>query len=159
VDGIWILAPHDLAIALEILGAIPPARSALAERVEDEATGLIALLGDDPWVVFEISTRYPEYRREIRLHCRDGVAILNDGYSQHVQVTRNVDLRESKAPAAELRPISAEFPLLRELRTFVEHLAGGPPPRSSAADGALIVSAVAELRQLAGLDRMRAAAG
>jgi hypothetical protein len=43
--------------------------------------------------------------------------------------------------------------LLRELRTFVEHLQGGPPPRSSAAEGALVVSAIADLRSLAGLDK------
>ena len=49
------------------------------------------------------------------------------------------------------RPISGEWPLLRELRSFVNHLRGGPPPRSSAADGAAIVGRVAELRALAGL--------
>lgn len=152
VDGIWILAPHDLSIALEVLGTIPPARSACAERVNGWPTGLVGLLGDDPWLVIEVSTRHPQYRREIRLHCRDGVAIMNDGYSEHIQVTRSFDLHDTIVPEPELRPISAELPLLRELRTFVEHLKGGPPPRSSAAEGALNVSTIADLRELAGLD-------
>ncbi|TMK26548.1 MAG: hypothetical protein E6G64_14425 [Actinobacteria bacterium] len=55
----------------------------------------------------------------------------------------------------ETRPISTEFPLLRELRAFVEHLEGGPPPRSSAAEGAAEVAVVERLRQLAGLAEAR----
>jgi hypothetical protein len=68
-------------------------------------------------------------------------------------VTRSGNFRVGQKPETELRPISQELPLLRELRTFVEHLQGGPPPRSSAAEGALVVSAIADLRRLAGLDR------
>jgi predicted dehydrogenase len=49
--------------------------------------------------------------------------------------------------------VSTELPLLRELRAFLDHLDGGPPPLSSAADGAAIVDALATLRELAGLDR------
>ena len=50
------------------------------------------------------------------------------------------------------RPISTELPLLGELRAFVEHVEGGPPPRSSAAEGAKVVAVIAELRALAGLE-------
>jgi predicted dehydrogenase len=45
-------------------------------------------------------------------------------------------------------PISTEMPLLRELRAFVDHLAGGPPPRSSAADGVAVVETIEALRRL-----------
>ena len=47
--------------------------------------------------------------------------------------------------------MSPELPLLRELRAFLDHLDGGPPPRSSAAEGAAIVRTISELRLLAGL--------
>ena len=53
----------------------------------------------------------------------------------------------------EERPIGDELPLERELAAFLEHLRGGPPPRSSAAEGAAIVEAVGALRELAGLPR------
>jgi hypothetical protein len=43
------------------------------------------------------------------------------------------------------------MPLELELRAFLEHLIGGPPPRSSADEGILGVQRIAELRQLAGL--------
>jgi hypothetical protein len=44
-----------------------------------------------------------------------------------------------------------ELPLLAELRVFVSHLRGGPPPRSSAAEGASVVETIEHLRALAGV--------
>ena len=88
--------------------------------------------------------RSPERRREVQLVCEQGVALLADGYSEHVLVHRD------GADEPERREIATELPLLRELRAFVEHLQGGPPPRSSAAEGALVVRRIAELRALAG---------
>lgn len=150
VDATWILAPHDLSIALEVLGHIPEPRAAVAERAGGEVTGLYGLLGGEPWMVLEVSARHPEFRREVRLHCRDGVAALEGGYDEHVSVARWTGEATLKAEV-ERRPIPQEMPLLAELRAFVEHLRGGPPPRSSAAEGAANVAAIAELRRLAGL--------
>ena len=123
-------------------------------------TSLLGILGGEPdglgepWLIVDVSSRHPQHRREVRLHCRDGVAILNDGYSPGISVTRSENFRAGQTPGSELRPISQELPLLRELRAFVEHLQGGPPPRSSAAEGAQVVGAIADLRSLAGLDKV-----
>jgi len=144
VDAAWVLAPHDLSIALEILGELPGARAAVADLSGDDVQGLVGLLGERPWHRLEISVRSPERRREVQLVCEQGVALLADGYSEHVLVHRD------GADEPERREIAAELPLLRELRAFVEHLQGGPPPRSSAAEGALVVQRIAELRALAG---------
>ena len=144
VDAAWVLAPHDLSIALEVLGELPGARAAVADLSGDDVQGLVGLLGERPWHRLEISVRSPERRREVQLVCEEGVALLADGYSEHVLVHRD------GADEPERREIAAELPLLRELRAFVEHLQGGPPPRSSAADGALVVRRIAELRGLAG---------
>lgn len=158
-DVSWILLPHDLSIAQEVFGGIPKPRHAVAEKTDGQLRSLLGILGSEPgrpgepWLIVEVSSRHPQHRREIRLHCRDGVAILEGGYSQTVSVTRTAKFRAGQTPETELRPISQELPLLRELRTFVEHLQGGPPPRSSAAEGALVVSAIAELRSLAGIDK------
>jgi len=152
-DAVWILAPHDLSIALEILGEIPTPRSAVADRDGPTATGLFAILGEDPWFALEVSGRYRERRRDVRLLCRDGVAVLPDGYSDCIQLVRGPASDGDEAMVVEEeRPISKELPLLRELRTFTEFLDGGPPPRSNAAEGAAIVRTVARLRALAGLD-------
>ena len=159
VDISWTLMPHDLSIALEIFGKIPRPRHAFAENIDGQVTSFLGILGGEPdslaepWLILEVSSRYPKFCREIRLHCTGGVAILDDGYSPGVLLKRPGDLTAGQTSGSELRPISQEFPLLRELCTFVEHLRGGPPPRSSAAEGALVVSAIADLHSLAGLDK------
>jgi predicted dehydrogenase len=147
VDAVWILAPHDLAIILEVLGSLPAARTAVGESRGLDAS-LVAVLGDDPPCVVHISSRTAEHRREIRVHFREAVAMLLGGYEDAVQVRHDVPGAE---PRIERIPISTELPLLRELRAFVGHLDGGPPPLSSAADGAAVVERIAELRALAGI--------
>lgn len=148
VDAIWILAPHDLSIAHEILGELPTPRTAVGERINGCAVGLLAVLGGDPWLTIDVSVAPGERRREVRLSCRDGVAVLPDAYSDHVEI-----LRPHAAP--ERCPLSSEMPLRRELRAFLAHLDGGPPPKASAADGAAIVHTLERLRGMAGLDEGR----
>ncbi|MGZ4309531.1 MAG: Gfo/Idh/MocA family protein [Gaiellaceae bacterium] len=141
VDLVWVLAPHDLAIGLEILGEIQEPRSAVASP-----DALIGLLGERPWQALDVSGCSHVRRREVALVCEEGIALLGDSFDDHAAIFRAGD-REP-----ERRPISSELPVLRELRAFVEHLAGGPPPRSSADDGVKVVRAISELRALAGLE-------
>jgi predicted dehydrogenase len=150
VDTIWRHVPHDLAIALEVLGSVPPARAAVAELVDGVPVGLQGLLGGDgsPWVSVSHSATTPVRRREVRLCCAAGSAWLADGYDEHVMIERGLPGVE---PGPEERPTPGEWPLMAELRAFVAHLEGGPAPRSSAADGARIVRRLADLRALAGL--------
>jgi predicted dehydrogenase len=156
VDTIWRHLPHDLSIALEVLGAIPSARAAVAEVVDGVPMGLQGMLGDEPWVTIAHSATAPVRRREVRLCCEGGTAWLGDGYDEHINVERGAPGGGASEQSATgeppvRRPTPGELPLLAELRAFVEHLAGGPPPRSSAAEGAENVRRIAELRALAGL--------
>ena len=146
VDAVWILAPHDLSIALEILGHIPEPRAAVAEFGAKGLRSLSAILGTDPWLRLEVSELYPAKRREVRLHLRDGTAVLADGYDTHVEITRH---GSDGPPFVEKRPVDGALPLHRELEAFVRHLAGGPAPKSSAAEGALVVDVIARLRAMA----------
>jgi predicted dehydrogenase len=149
-DTVWCHAPHDLSIALEVLGQLPPPRWATAERMNGERVGLIATLGGPPWVHLEISCVAPDHRRELRVVCAEGTAILDGGWSQELLITRSPHGGE----AAERRPTPGELPLLAELRAFTAHLAGGPPPKSTAADGAHIVRRIAELGELADIHEL-----
>jgi predicted dehydrogenase len=149
VDAIWILAPHDLSIAIEILGRLPEPRAAVGEQLGGRAVGLLGVLGDDPWVALDVSVATEEMRREVRLQCRDGIAVLADASRENIQIVRH-------GGPVEQRPIAPEPPLRRELGAFLAHLAGGPPPKSSGADGAAVVSVLARLRVLAGFDRIEA---
>jgi predicted dehydrogenase len=145
VDAVWILAPHDLSIGLEVLGEIPPVRAASAEVIAGEATGLIGLLGERPWLTVDVSTTSDIRRRAVQLICEEGTAVLTESYAEGIEVGRGRD------DARRTVPISSEMPLLRELRAFLEHLDGGPPPRSGIDDAVEIVRRVEELRAAAGL--------
>jgi predicted dehydrogenase len=145
VDTVWIHAPHDLAIAIEVLGELPEARWAVEERIGDERMGILAQLGEDPRVTLEITCLAPDHRREVRLVCEEGLAYIDGGWAEEVHVIREL----TGTPEPEVRPVRGELPLLAELRAFVEHLHGGPRPRSSAAVGAEITKRIAELGALA----------
>jgi len=148
VDPVWVLAPHDLSIALEVMGALPEPRSATAQMLDGRIVGLSAVLASDGWwQTLEVSARSPARTRRVELQCEDGVAVLGGGWDEHVAIFRG---GEMDAPEETRIETPGELPLLAELRAFVEHLGGGPPPKSSAADGAAIVSTLAELRRLAG---------
>ena len=148
VDSVWTLVPHDLTIALAILGEVPPARFALAEQVNQRVVSMLGVLGEAPWLVFEASNRYGDKRREVRLHCQQGVAVLPDPSSPRLEIVRN---SAEPRPAIERRVVPDEPALKRELTDFIEHLRGGPRPRCSAEEGLLIVERIAELRELAGV--------
>jgi predicted dehydrogenase len=147
VDAVWILAPHDLAIALEVMGSIPSPRSAVGQLVGDKVVRLSAHLdGHGWWHSFEVSAHSPVRERRVELHCEDGVAVLAGAWDEHVSVF----LGGFAEPEETRIETPGELPLLAQLRVFVEHVRGGPPPKSTAAEGAAIVSTLAELRRLAG---------
>jgi predicted dehydrogenase len=149
VDAIWILAPHDLSIAKEILGTVPPLQAAFSEGVREPGEGLIACFGDDPWFVMEVSSIQPVTRREIRVLGEEGIALLDDPLSDHIKFFRRTDL---SAPAEfEKIPVDTTMPLLRELKEFVEYLDGGPAPKTVLAEAVESVELIATIRKQAGL--------
>jgi predicted dehydrogenase len=148
VDSAWVLMPHDLAIALEVLGRIPTPLAAVGVRSEAGFSSLQGLLADDEgWLTVDVSERSVRRERRLELHCDDGVAVLEGGWESAITVTR-VDC--GTEPIGQGVDTPGELPLLAELRAFVEHLRGGPPPRSSVDEGALVVATIARLRELAG---------
>lgn len=135
INTIWTHAPHDLSIALEVLGEVPHVRSAVGELQNGQLRGITAILGERPWLTLEVSDNAPDHRREARVIGSDAAVILDGGWSEHVTVRREGQEDETVATPGEL-------PLLAELRAFVEHVRGGTPPKSSAAEGLAIVREV-----------------
>lgn len=151
-DIVWHLVPHCLSLAIGVLGSLPDPMSAVASVGDDGyALDMMALLGPRPTVSLHVSARSPEKIRVFTLVGRDGVATLDGGYTDHVTIARE-DSTNPDAPVVERRSISTEMPLLRELRDFVSHVGGGPPPRCSAMEGLEVVAAIDTLRRQAGLD-------
>ncbi len=151
VDPIWVLLPHDLSIALEILGHLPAPRAAFAVTRERADGDFIGVLADDdgPQVTMEIGVSHPVNRRSALVVGTRGSVQLGGSYDDAVMMVDGAP--DGAHGAAIKRAISSDMPLLLELRAFVEHIRGGPPPRSSLADGLLIVERIAALRVLAGL--------
>ena len=120
--------------------------SAVAQWQGEDAVHLSGVIrGEGWWQALEVSGRAAESKRAVELYCEDGVAVLGGGWDEHVTVYRE----GAQGIVDERIQTPGELPLLAELRAFVEHRRGGPPPRSSAAEGAAIVSAIGELRALA----------
>ncbi len=148
VDAVWVLTPHDLSIGLEILGHLPAPRAAVAEWNGTRVGGMQALLGTHPWLAVEVSELSPVNVRVVEVHGREAMARLDGGWDEHVTLVR----RGQPEPRSVTIPTPGELPLMAELRAFLEHLRGGPPPRSSAHDGARTVEAIAELRRMSGIE-------
>lgn len=147
-DTAWHLAPHDLSVALELLGRVPHAEEAVAHVEAGRVLALHGLLSAGAvWHALEVSERAPVTMRRIELHCTGGVAVLGGGWDEHVSVYRANGASEPQEERIDAR---GELPLLAELRAFVGHLSGGPAPHSSAAEGATVVETIAELRRLGG---------
>lgn len=151
VDPIWTLLPHDISIALEVLGAIPRPVFAQAELMHGKPVGMVAILEHDGVVVvIEVTTRSINKTRRLELRFEDGVAALPNDLDGRVELLRNGDAPEAAAKVTW--PVEPGA-LYRELEAFVNYLGGGSEPKCPARTGALIVDAVLDLRTMAGIER------
>ena len=153
-DCVWTLLPHDMSIGVEILGQLLTPRSAVADLAGQRVLGLVSISSADggPWHVAEISARSPVQQRVVTLLCRDGSAILQDAYADHIVIAENPPPDGTKAePRKTRRPVVDKMPLLMELAAFIEHVTGGPPPKSSVREAADAVKTILQIRRLAGI--------
>lgn len=136
VDPVWTLLPHDLSIAIEILGHLPELTNAVVERIEGRAVGIWAMFGSHPTLVVDASTRGVR-RRTIRVHGTEAVAIL-DGAEPFIRVLSG----ETTTAHEDLLAFDTTPALTRELAAFVEHVRGGHAPKTDAVEGSAVVTAV-----------------
>lgn len=148
-NSVWNLAPHDLTIALEILGYIPTPKAAAIEWHQGIARGMTALLGDSPFVQIEVSNRSPDKRREVRLFGTEGVAVLADEKADFVNVYYGDDLSYPSPLRHEKIYFDNTPPLRRELAAFIGFLKGGPAPISNFQEGLLTIEVLEQLEKLA----------
>lgn len=136
IDPVWTLLPHDLSIAIEILGHVPELTSSTVERIGGRAVGIWATFGVDPVVVVEASNR-GERRREVRIHGSEAVALLNAA-DPYVRVLSG----SGEKPDEERLAFDTTSALSRELAAFIAHVRGGAAPKTGAAEGLAVVTAV-----------------
>lgn len=153
LDPVWLLLPHDISIALHVLGTIPKPAWARTSGFGPAGTSILAGLGGngEPNVLLDVSSLHPLTRRSVLLNCEEGTAELGGSYDQEVVVRYGA--LSARDAVEEREKIADSMPLLLELGRFLAYLRGGPAPMSSAAEGLQIVETIVALRQLAGIGR------
>lgn len=137
---IWTLAPHDLSIALHVLGAVPTPVWVRPHPAAAPGRGVVAMLetpAGQP-VLLSVCDDIPQYRRNIVLGCEHGAVQLADPMDDHLKIAR-------RGEAVVARPISTEAPLLRELQAFLTYLDGGPPPTTRLEDELKVLACIEQL--------------
>lgn len=149
VDPLWILAPHDLSIALHILGFIPAVRSATATVAGRPELGLAAILGEaaGPQVHIDLGIASPSHRRSLSVIGSKGTFQMSGPMDDAITLRKGAP-GDSEA-VAEKHPIAVEMPLFNELRAFTNYVAGTEgAPMSSVEDGLLIVERISQIEEM-----------
>lgn len=149
VDSVWTLIPHDITIAYNVLGYFPEPLAAVVEEYHGIQRGMTAFLGKNPSCVMEVSNRYADKRREIRLHFTNGVAVLKNEVVDHIEIFHGDDQSKPENMRLEIRKFDPIPPLLEELKSFMGYLQGGPEPLTPLAEGVEVIRIIDQLKKLA----------
>jgi predicted dehydrogenase len=143
IDVSWTLMPHDLSIWLHLIGKIPEPVWAKGHWADGKLQSMVGMLGESPWFHLDISCRAAEHSRVIVVELEGGtITISNRDYG----IVTVQELNRDKPTSLR---VDNAMPLLAELRAFVQHVQGGPPPMSSLSEAAQVVERVTQLRRIA----------
>ena len=148
VDPIWTLLPHDISIFTELTGKVPSAKSSIPELCDSIPVGMLAHTYAGCPCIAEVSTRYREKVREIRVHGSKGVVVMPKDANRifHYSGTNG-----SPTPDPEEIQVGNESALQLEIAAFLNFLNGGPPPNTTLDQAVEITRCMTELRTMAGL--------
>lgn len=148
VNPIWTLLPHDLSIVDHILGELPTAITADATHGPNgEALSLHAVLKtEDVEVFITICSLSDHKERSLVVHLEGGTLSMVDPMADHILFKAATSAADE--PSQRI-PVGTEMPLLLELKAFVDHLQGGPPPMADAAQSARSVALIEQLLNMA----------
>lgn len=149
VDSVWTLIPHDITIAYSVLGYFPEPKAAVVEEYGGIQRGMTAFLGKNPACVLEVSNRYGDKRREVRLHFTKGVAVLKNELVDYIEIYHGDDQSTPDDMKLEIRKFEPVPPLRRELEIFHDFLRGGPAPKTSLEEGIRVIQLIDQLKKLA----------
>jgi len=140
VNVVWHLGVHDLSIALEVLGDVAPVEHADGTR---DAVGRIErcrvhMARGAKTHEMVLGANQAERVRRVELRGPTGSAVLERPDAPCLTI--------NSSSRAEDVVLSREQPLEAELRDFLAHLAGGPPPRSDGDAALAVVRRMAEIQ-------------
>ncbi|WP_337098202.1 Gfo/Idh/MocA family protein [Paenibacillus sp. YIM B09110] len=145
VDCALHLLPHDLSITLQILGYLPPMDTVIRNPLGDNHFGLFATLMDKDqniYVTLDVNNIAPGNVRSIAVGFEKGVAALTDSFAEGITIFREYGVNHSP----EVRQISQEMPLMRQIKAFLQYLSGGLPPLSNIQDELQILHRIHAIR-------------
>lgn len=148
VNAIWILAPHEMSIALHILGEVPRVLDAWRDPTVNTPDGVILRSETSKGipVVSEVSAGKPNKHRSTVLACRDATCELDDTHYDRITIRRRGTLQHDEM---ETRHVAADMPLKLEIAAFLRHVAGGPAPFTALAEETAIVEQIERVQELA----------
>lgn len=149
VDSVWTLIPHDITIANSVLGYFPEPKAAVVEEYGGVQRGMTAFLGKAPACVLEVSNRYGDKRREVRLHFTNGIAVLKNEQVDYLEIYHGDDRSKPEEMRLEIRKFEPVPPLRKELEIFVGYLSGGPAPKTNLEEGIRVIQIIDHLKKLA----------
>lgn len=147
VDTLWNFMPHDLSIIQTIFGVLPTPKFVSTERHEGIIRDIVAVIGDEPTCTIHLSNRYDRKIREVRLHCTQGVAILESEQVDHIKLIHGDADSLEKSTRVEQRKFDTTAPLQIELKEFLDYLNGGQQPISALSDGLSIIEFIDGLQK------------
>jgi len=128
---------------------LPEPTYAMTEKIEGQVVGGIVICKSEvgPSCVFQVSNRYAEKRREIRLHGSKGVLVLPDDLSGEVNYIKGGGA--ILADQVEVYNFEKKPALLTELTAFIEALESDNfTELCSVEDGFQVVSFIDKIREL-----------
>lgn len=149
IDSVWLLAPHDLSIVIELLDYLPEPVFARLDVTDSQIRGLQACLGTKPYVMLSISDRHHTTVREVMVYFERAVATLSNSHETCITIYPTQNISATHTLEVEKRPFDLNEPLYDELQAFLEFIAHGGTLKSSVADGAMEVKTLARLLELA----------
>ena len=143
VDPIWTLAPHDLSIALALLGSVPDVMSAQTQTLDGRVVAALAHLRspDAPSFVLDVSTREPERTRRLMVNGTEAVAVWTEQRPDEITVASGT----TTTPATEVLHLDPVTALRRQTEAFVGRVVDGASMPSTPAEAATIAARVEEI--------------
>ena len=129
VDSIWNLVPHDLTIAEYLFNHMPVPQFAKCELHQGIPRSMVGILGQNPFYHFEVSNRYFEKRREIRIHGTDGIMKFSGDQYPFIEIYYGDHTSMPDQVKHKKLPVEGKSALFSELEVFIKYLNGtGPKP-------------------------------
>jgi predicted dehydrogenase len=149
VSPLWILAPHDISIAMHILGFVPPLKHAASIVADQPELGITAILGEasGPQVYIDIGVASPAYTRRFLVIGSKATVEVSGAYSEDL-ILRIGSPGDANAVEEKI-DIDVNMPLFDELESFIKFVSGNAnEPMSSAEEGLMVVERLSEIERL-----------